>query len=193
MANTIALALGDEGLQITQLARIIITHQDLDHIGALRDLKAGSGATIMAHSIEAPYIDGRQELVKFTLFKDRPDIAVMKAAFQPNPVEQLLEDGDRLDLAGGVQVIFTPGHSPGHICLYLERNKTLIAGDALTTAEGRLQGPNPPVTPDMPRAIKSVQRLAQLDVAAIVCYHGGVVQDDANNQLRRLAQELAAA
>ncbi len=42
-----------------------------------------------------------------------------------------LADGQRLDLAGGVRVIFTPGHTPGHIALYLERSRTLIAGDAL--------------------------------------------------------------
>ncbi len=96
-----------------------------------------------------------------------------------------------LDLAGGVQVVFTPGHTPGHCCLYLERSKTLIAGDALTSSEGRLQGPNEGATPDMATASRSVQKLATLDVQTIICYHGGVVQDDANGQLRRVAQELA--
>ena len=63
--------------------------------------------------------------------------------------------------------------------------------DALTSSEGRLQGPNEGATPDMPTASRSVQKLAELDVLTIICYHGGVVQDDANGQLRRVAQELA--
>jgi hypothetical protein len=43
------------------------------------------------------------------------------------------------------------------------------------------------VSADLPAARDSVQKLAELDVRAIVCYHGGVVNDDANGQLRRLA------
>jgi glyoxylase-like metal-dependent hydrolase (beta-lactamase superfamily II) len=113
--------------------------------------------------------------------------------FQPTPVDETLRDGARLDVAGGVRVISTPGHTSGHICLYLERSRTLVAGDAMTAGEGRLLGPNPSATPDMPTAIGSVRKLAELDVCAIVCYHGGVVEDDASGQLRRLAEELGAA
>jgi glyoxylase-like metal-dependent hydrolase (beta-lactamase superfamily II) len=90
-----------------------------------------------------------------------------------------------------VRVIFTPGHTPGHICLYLERSKILIAGDALTAGDGQLRGPNVAATPDMPAASQSVRKLAELDVQTIVCYHGGVVGEDASGQLRRVAQELA--
>jgi glyoxylase-like metal-dependent hydrolase (beta-lactamase superfamily II) len=88
-----------------------------------------------------------------------------------------------------VRVILTPGHTPGHICLYLERSRTLVAGDALTASEGRLQGPNASATQDMPTACQSVRKLADLDLQAIVCYHGGVVRDDANAQIRRVAEE----
>jgi glyoxylase-like metal-dependent hydrolase (beta-lactamase superfamily II) len=106
-------------------------------------------------------------------------------------VDEHLEDGDRLDLAGGTRVIFTPGHTPGHLSLYLERPKVLVAGDALTAEGGHLNGPNPPFTLDVGEAARSVRRLAELDVETIVCYHGGVVGDDANGQLRRVVQEVS--
>jgi glyoxylase-like metal-dependent hydrolase (beta-lactamase superfamily II) len=77
------------------------------------------------------------------------------------------------------------------MCLYLERTRTVIAGDALVAEDGRLQGPAANATADMATAIRSVARLAELDVDAIVCYHGGVVADDAGGQLRRVAGELA--
>lgn len=192
MLPLIATALGEAGVEIQQLTRLILTHQDLDHVGSLGDLKAASGATVMAHHVEAPYIDGRTEPVKMPMLRSRPELAALLEQLRPTSVERTLEDGERLDLAGGVRVVFTPGHSPGHICLYLERSRTLIAGDALTAREGRLHGPNPPVTPDMAEAARSVQKLAALDVAAIVCYHGGVVQDDAAGQLRRVAEGLAS-
>ena len=78
-------------------------------------------------------------------------------------------------------------------CVYLERSRTLIAGDALTAADGRLQGPAAEATEDMDVAMSSVRRLAGLDVRAIVCYPGGVVDDDAASQLHRLAAESGRA
>jgi glyoxylase-like metal-dependent hydrolase (beta-lactamase superfamily II) len=67
----------------------------------------------------------------------------------------------------------------------------LIAGDALTAERGHLNGPNPPLTLDMRTALQSMRRLADLDVDTIVCYHGGVVREDANGQLRRVVQEAS--
>jgi hypothetical protein len=90
-------------------------------------------------------------------------------------------------LAGGVRVVSTPGHTPGHLCLYLERSRTLIAGDALLAHRGRVYGPSSEFSANLPAARGSVRKLAELDVRAIVCYHGGVVNDDANGQLRRMA------
>ena len=109
----------------------------------------------------------------------------------PVVVDEHLEDGDRLDLAGGTRAIFTPGHTPGHLSLYLERPRVLVAGDALTAEGGHLNGPNPPFTLDVGEATRSVRRLAELDVETIVCYHGGVVGDDANGQLRKVLQEVS--
>jgi glyoxylase-like metal-dependent hydrolase (beta-lactamase superfamily II) len=77
------------------------------------------------------------------------------------------------------------------MCLYHERTRTLIAGDALTASDGQLMGPNEGATPDMPTASQSVRTLAQLDVQTIICYHGGVVHVEASKQLLRVAQELA--
>ena len=101
-------------------------------------------------------------------------------------MDERLEDGERLDPAGGIRVIFTPGHTPGHLSLYLENSKILISGDALTSQDGTLNGPNPVMTLDRQTAGESVRKLAELDVQTIVCYHGGVVSDDASGQLRRV-------
>jgi glyoxylase-like metal-dependent hydrolase (beta-lactamase superfamily II) len=192
--NSVQMALAEHGFSLTDLKRIIVTHQDVDHIGALSAIKAISGATVYAHPIEAPYIEGKTKLVKYPTdeaLAQNPRMQELFGRLQYTEVDELVEDGDRLDLAGGVHVIYTPGHAPGHICLFLERSKALITGDALTATDGQLNGPNPGATPDMTQAIESVKKLAEIDeIRAIVAYHGGLVTDDPLGQLRRLAAGL---
>jgi len=106
-------------------------------------------------------------------------------------VTNALKDGELLPLAGGVRVVMTPGHTSGHLSLYLERTKTLITGDALVSDGGQLAPPRAQVTPDMAAAGQSVGKMAQLDVQTIVTYHGGVVREDATGQLDRVAAEMA--
>ncbi len=193
-ADAIAAALAELGLGVADLRRIILTHQDIDHIGSLQDLARASGAAVLAHRVEAPFINGERtpRFATPEMLAARPELRPAVERFTPTPVDELLQHDDRRNLAGGVRVVFTPGHTIGHISLYMERTKTLISGDALTASGGQLHGPNPAATPDMLSATTSVQALAALDVATIVCYHGGVVSDDAGGQLRRVAAEMAA-
>jgi glyoxylase-like metal-dependent hydrolase (beta-lactamase superfamily II) len=192
-AEAIGAALGEAGIGVRDLRRIIFTHQDLDHVGSGAALVRQSGARVMAHSAEVPYIEGRLRPLKPTseMLEQRPHMREILGRLEPVGVDEQLENDTRLELAGGTQVIFTPGHTPGHISLYLERSKTLIAGDALTAEGGHLNGPYPLATPDMHTAIESIRTLADLDVDTIICYHGGVVSEDANGQLRRVIQEAS--
>jgi glyoxylase-like metal-dependent hydrolase (beta-lactamase superfamily II) len=190
--DAVATVLADAGVNVVDLKQIILTHQDIDHVGSLHDLVQASGARVLAHAVETPFIDGSAppRFARPEVLAQRPELRPLAEHFRYTPVGQQLEDRARLELAGGVRVIFTPGHTLGHMCLYHERSRTLIAGDALTSNDGQLMGPNEGATDDMPTASQSVQKLAQLDVQTIICYHGGAVTADANAQLRRVAQEL---
>jgi glyoxylase-like metal-dependent hydrolase (beta-lactamase superfamily II) len=191
--EAIGAALGEAGIGVRDLRRIIFTHQDLDHVGSGAALVRQSGAQVLAHSADAPYIERRLRPLKPSpeMIEQRPQIREVMEHLEPVSVDEQLENDTRLELAGGTRVIFTPGHTPGHISLYLERSKILIAGDAVTAERGHLNGPNPLATPDIPTAIESLKRLADLDVDTIICYHGGVVSDDANGQLQRVIEETS--
>jgi glyoxylase-like metal-dependent hydrolase (beta-lactamase superfamily II) len=194
LTDAISAALAEAGIVVRDLRRIIFTHQDVDHIGSGAALARQSGAQVMAHSADAPYIDGSLRPLKPSpeMLEQRPHMREVLERLEPVGVDEQVENDSHLELAGGTQVIFTPGHTPGHISLYLERSKVLIAGDALTAQGGYLNSPNPSLTLDIHTAIRSIRRLVDLDIDTIICYHGGVVSEDANGQLRRVLQEATS-
>jgi glyoxylase-like metal-dependent hydrolase (beta-lactamase superfamily II) len=187
-------ALGEVNLQVHDLARIILTHHDIDHVGSLAQLVEDSGARVLAHTIEIPMIDGgaTPRFATPEVLAQNPVLRTVAQHFRPTRVDEPVYDGSLLNLAGGLRVIHTPGHTPGHISLYHERTRTLISGDALTSHDGQLHGPNEGATLDMALALESIRKLAEYEPEAIVCYHGGLVREDASGQLRRLAQSSAA-
>jgi glyoxylase-like metal-dependent hydrolase (beta-lactamase superfamily II) len=191
--EAISTALAEAGIGVRDLRRIIFTHQDLDHVGSGAALVSESGARVLAHAADAPYIEGSLRPLKQSpqMLEQRPQMRKVLERLEPVAIDEYVEDGTRLDVAGGTRVISTPGHTPGHISLYLERSKVLIAGDALTAERGALNGPNPSMTLEMRTAIQSIRRLADLEIDTIVCYHGGVVGEDANGQLRRIVQQAS--
>lgn len=202
MEGAIQTALAEVGASLKDIRQVIVTHHDLDHIGSLEAVVGASGAQVWASEREIPFIQGEewpqkmppQEQVAALLADPQTPPHVRARLSQPRvavKVDRNLQGGELLPLAGGVRVIATPGHTEGHISLYLERTKTLIAGDALTSDAGQLHGPREQMTPDMAAAGQSVNTLAGLDVQTIVTYHGGVVREDAGGQLGRVAAELA--
>jgi glyoxylase-like metal-dependent hydrolase (beta-lactamase superfamily II) len=101
----------------------------------------------------------------------------------------VLTDGEELPFGGGVTVIHTPGHTPGHICLYHAGTKTLITGDALNLVDGELTGPNPQFTHDLTTARSSLKKLARFDIDKVICYHGGVFLGNSNQRIAELAHQ----
>src|SRR5215211_890020 len=191
--EAISAALVEAGIGVRDLRRIIFTHQDLDHVGSGAALVRQSGARVLAHPADVPYVEGSRRPLKPSpaMLDQRPQMRKVLERLEPVGVDERIENGTRLDIAGGIRVISTAGHTPGHISLYLERSKVLIAGDALTAEKGSLNGPNPSMTLEMSTAIQSIRSLADLEIDTIVCYHGGVVSEDANGQLRRVIQEAS--
>jgi glyoxylase-like metal-dependent hydrolase (beta-lactamase superfamily II) len=193
-------AMARAGVSFDRLDKVIVTHQDIDHTGGLPDiiLESSHKVEVLSHEEEKPYIEGRKPLIKMNQARlskrlvSLPEEQRQQAeALFANPpkasVDTAVADGEILPYCGGITVIFTPGHTPGHICLYLNKSKILVTGDALVAADGELRGPNPGATYDMDAALKSLKKLTRYDIETVVCYHGGVYRDNPNKRLAELA------
>jgi len=167
------------GYKITELKTVMLTHAHGDHTGGAAGIVQRSGAMVMSHRSEVPYIEGKEKL---------PSGSVLQRAVRwldnrisgGGPgimVSRALEDGDRLDYLGGLEVIHSPGHTPGSICLYQERNRVLFSGDLLfngnlITGRGGLRYPPRFFSVDSAEVEKSFQRLGSLMVRVLCVGHG---------------------
>ncbi len=101
-------------------------------------------------------------------------------AIDPVGVDQYVSDGDILPLAGGLQVIHTPGHSSGHIALWLKQEGVLLAGDLCANIAGLDLST---VYEDRALGIESILKVAGLPFDKAVFGHGRLLQPNANQKL----------
>ena len=211
MAPQFLEAMAKAGVPPEKLTRIIITHHDMDHIGSLGELQriGPQPVEVLAHAEEVPYIQGERPPIKMTpemlarmeeQMKSMPEeqrqamrTMMERMRHQKLKVDRTIADGASLPYCGGIQILHTPGHTPGHICLYHSPSKTLIAGDALFVENGNLAPAPSFINADPAMALASLQKLTRCDIANIIAYHGGLFRDDPNRRLADLIRGLPAS
>jgi glyoxylase-like metal-dependent hydrolase (beta-lactamase superfamily II) len=90
----------------------------------------------------------------------------------------------------GLRVIATPGHTPGHVCVFDPAGSLLILGDAMTNIGNKLGGPSPQYTADMAQAHQSVNKLSKLKFQRAVFGHGEPIDNGASQAIAKLAGTL---
>lgn len=181
------------------LTKVVITHQDLDHVGSLAELKAAyPSIKVLAGVNEKPYINGEKEPVKAKKLREMydslpesqkemiNDMKKLHGTYKPVHVDETLHDHDIFPWCGDVEIISTPGHTPGHISLYLHEFKTLISGDALFIQDGELVISLPMFTFDMEQARQSINKLLDYNIEKVVCYHGGIYEGNIKEALKKI-------
>ena len=132
-----------------RVVEIWLTHHHGDHVGGAAHLRARLGVPIAAHSRTAELLAGRVI------------------------VDRMLEDGEIRELDGDppvrLRVVYTPGHAPGHVCIFEERSRCLVAGDMIAGIGTILIEPT---EGDMALYLDSLARLAALAPAAVLPAHG---------------------
>jgi glyoxylase-like metal-dependent hydrolase (beta-lactamase superfamily II) len=170
------------GCSPADLRRVLVTHADPDHVGALAALKAASGARIACNSAEAEAIAAGRSSRKIKpgpLL--RPFFGLISLLFKtvPATVDDLLADGQVLPVLGGLRVVATPGHTPGHVSLFAPAAGILFTGDSIISQGDRLYLSRPANTWDAALAQASAKAQAALGATIVCPGHGPVITDAA--------------
>lgn len=183
------------GLRPQQVSHILVSHYHPDHIGGLRRLRELTGAQVAAHPVEAPVIAGYAPFPNpFAPPLLAAPLAGLARMVDPavTGVDIALHDDLELDVAGGIRVLHTPGHTPGSVSYYLPSQGVLFVADALQRRFGRLGLPDPLFTTDMAAARRSVARLAAVNFDTLCFSHFAAVGTAGRAELRALAARVAA-
>lgn len=187
------------GRQVTDLKHILLTHGHRSHLGGLAVLKQLSNATVYAHEWEADIIAGNRGAQTVTLIPGRPlhtwfkvypfqfGLAVGLGKHPPCPVDTWISEGDKV---GPVQVLHTPGHSPGHLVFHWPERSAVFAGDGIATWPALCPGwPTFNLNPKQTTA--SLRRMADLEADIVGVGHGDPIPSGGNVQVRSLVDRGA--
>jgi glyoxylase-like metal-dependent hydrolase (beta-lactamase superfamily II) len=186
-------------------AAIILTHGHFDHVGALEDLAAAWDVPVHAHPLEHPYLDGTRAYPPADPSMTDGLMSLLSPLYPRGPINigsrlrPLPADGSLPGMEGW-RWIHTPGHTPGHVSLWHEDTRTLVAGDAVITTGQEsayevarqvpeIHGPPRYFTPDWAAAERSVAALSALRPKTLVSGHGPAL---AGPVLREGLERLAA-
>ena len=164
-----------------EVEAILITHCHFDHIGAVTPVAAATGAPVYCPAIETPILSDIMAFVPWEGF----------GPFESYEADETVEGGETLELAGlEIDVIFTPGHSPGHVTYSVRGEDAIFSGDVLFQGSvGRVDLPGG----DGPTLIMSIRKLldSHPDETTVYPGHMGTTTLGAERATNPFLAELA--
>jgi glyoxylase-like metal-dependent hydrolase (beta-lactamase superfamily II) len=171
---------------------VVLTHYHGDHVGTVAGLRKKYGVRAAMHEMDSHYAVGTVpqetcEAKALTLLFYTALWPLFR--YRHFEVDCLLHGGETLDLLGGLQVIHTPGHSVGSICLYDQKNGFLFSGDLIRNEDCILQGPPEHFTTDPEATAVTLRKVAELEFDVLLPGHGRPIIGGAGDFFRTQLEE----
>ena len=181
------------GKHPADVQRILLTHAHPDHAGGAKEMAARTGAPIAVHEDDAGFVEsGESPPGDRSSTRGRIFARLQNGRFPAVAVTDKLSDGQVLDIAGGLRVVATPGHSPGHVSLLHEPTRTLITGDAIFNVLGLRYSPRVFCT-DFRLSKRTAHVLGELEYDRAGFTHGPEIVDGAREAVRGFLAKSARA
>ena len=182
----IVRALAAIGKHPRDVQRIVLTHAHFDHSGgASRMVDETAALGVDVHADDAEYVrTGTRVPGDTTSTSGRIFARAPWGDFQATPVSTELTDGQVLDVAGGLRVLHTPGHTPGHISLLHPGTGVLITGDSIFNMNSRMSWPTKAFCTSFRQNVDTAHVLGEIEYAVAAFTHGPEIRDDAREQVR---------
>ncbi len=180
-------SLGRDPLELRQ---VILTHGHPDHTGPLAELSKRTGASISVHRD-----DTRQKKAggdRWLHYPAKPPTLPGRLPFFHHiPAHRLLEDGETLPVMGGLEILHTPGHTPGSLCFYLPQQSVLFTGDTLIADGLRFKRPLPSPGTHLRECRESVNRLAGITFDIACVGHGSPLMEKGSARLADMLENYS--
>lgn len=172
------------GRRPEELEHILVTHSHPDHTGGALSISRRTGARIVAHALDTKTHSNRD--VSLSYMGAFASLRAPLPFLQRTLVTDVVNGGEVLPLSETVQVIHTPGHTPGSACYLLPKRRVLFTGDTLFSNGARLSRSVPFPGYDGEAYRESLRLLASLDFDVVCGGHGAPLMGAASDVLRRL-------
>lgn len=187
-------ALAGMGRHPSDVTRILLTHAHSDHAGGARAMLDRTGVPgVDAHEADVEYLAAGRNAPTSGSTAGRLLSRSPSSTFTAVPVVTELHDQDVVEVGGGLRVLHTPGHTPGHISLLHEDSGVLITGDAIFNMASRMRWPLAAVCTSARQNRQSAHVLGEVDYTVAAFTHGPEIRDNAREAVRGFLRRRGGA
>lgn len=172
------------GRKPEEISSILMTHNHPDHTSGARSISLRTGADIVAHEDDTRVHHAKGRYLGYMGMFNAMDLPL--PFLQRALVSQVAADGDVLPIAGGMQVIHTPGHTPGSVCYFLKERGVVFSGDTAFSNGGSVSRSIPFPGSRREDYLKSLAKLSDLDFDVMCGGHGSPLVGNASLKLKQL-------